>query len=78
MFNYKSFTQIRGFFVRKHEWKSIIEDSDHREVVQVLKEKMTLQYNALCDEILKSKNSDLEFVDNRHDYEFIQCLIDKN
>lgn len=73
LFKYRTVSECKGFFIRKLNWLSIIEDNV--EIAHDLRHQVSIDFETnLRDKVMKEKNRDLRKWADRADYECILAV----
>ena len=73
LFIYKTFTECKGYSIRKKHWKAL--EVDHKELYNALKKKSLFYYvQKIRRPLLEQKHLDIEHFGRRADYKQVLCL----
>ena len=76
-FNYTSFSNVSGFFIRKRNWENIL--ASQHEIVVVLKQNILMEYlSKIKMKVSLAKKKAIEEFQLRDDHEMINALANKN
>ena len=73
-FDYRVVTHCQAFFIRRLNWKKILEDRDHPDIIRMYKEKLLKGYNTLKNTIMQMKSDKMKAIAKRYDYECISSM----
>ena len=72
-----SITESNGFFIRKFNWKSILEDAP--DIAKKLKQNILTDYiMKIRSKVIIAKRKDREKLEQRRDYQNILCIDDED